>query len=63
MRKLPIDSTKTNTAPAAMPGMVSGSVTRRNVVKAEAPRSREASFSSGLSRESEAKQARMTKGR
>ena len=50
--KLPIDSTKTKTAPAAMPGTVSGRMTRRKVVAAEAPRSREASASSGLSRDS-----------
>ena len=46
--KLPIERTKTNTAPTATPGMVSGRVTWRKVAQGRAPRSAEASRRRGV---------------
>src|SRR5690606_3048249 len=43
MTNSPIAGMKTSMKPATMPGSVSGSVTRRNVTEARAPRSAEAS--------------------
>ncbi|MNJ66351.1 hypothetical protein D3C77_624210 [compost metagenome] len=60
--KLPMLSTNTNTAPAAIPGTLSGRMIRRKVIQPEAPRSFEASHSSLLIRDSDEKIARITKG-